>query len=144
MTLVEVAIGGALLALVAATAMGTLTVLNKNAVSTRIMTNGREVVQRNIEAAIATPFSTTNVPSILATTSASGSTWDDDGGGDNKVAIYTDRSGTASVLGVLTRIVTKEPNSLGADIRRVTFRLNYTLYGRNLSYEMTTIRAMDK
>ena len=44
----------------------------------------------------------------------------------------------------LLRIVTAEPNTLSADIRRVTFRLSYMIYGRNLSYELTTIRAKDQ
>jgi prepilin-type N-terminal cleavage/methylation domain-containing protein len=52
MTLVEIAIGVAVLGLVAAAAIATLMVLNKNAVSTRIMTNAREIVQRNIEGAV--------------------------------------------------------------------------------------------
>ena len=64
MSLVEVSIAVALLGLVAAAALASLMALNKNAVSTRVMTGAREVVQRNIEAAIGAPFnSTTNRPS---------------------------------------------------------------------------------
>lgn len=141
-TLVEVAIGAALIALIATAAIIALVLLNKNAVSTRIMTNAREIVQRNIEAAVGTPFTATNIPPILAP--ATNAVWDDDGGGDNLETIYTSRDGTAKVTGTLLRTVAAEPNSVGADIRRVTFRLNYSLYGRPLSYEMTTIRAVDK
>ncbi len=141
-TLVEIAIGAALLGLIASSAIVSLTLLNKNAVSTRIMTNAREIVQRNIEAAIGTPFTSTNVPPILAT--ATNAVWDDDGGGDNLETIYTSRDGTTKVTGTLLRTVTAETNAVGADIRRVTFRLNYSLYERQLSYEMTTIRAVDK
>lgn len=146
MTLVEIVIGAALLALIAATAIGSLVILNKHAVSSRIMSNAREIVQRNIEAAVGAPFSTTNVPAILATTSASGAVWDDDGGSDNKETIYVSRDGSVQVLGTLTRKVTIEPNALDSDnrIRRVTFHLDYSLYDRPLSFEMTTIRAMDK
>ena len=92
MTLVEIAIGVAALGLVAAAAIASLMILNKNAVSTRIMTNVREIVQRNIETAVGVPFTSGSVPSILATTSASGTAWDD--GNGNPVPIYTSRDGT--------------------------------------------------
>jgi hypothetical protein len=108
------------------------------------MTNAREIVQRNIETAVGVPFSTANVPSILAITSASGSTWDEGVAGNNPVTLYASRDGTMKVTGTLLRIVTAEPNTLSADIRRVTFRLSYVIYGRNLSYELTTIRAKDQ
>lgn len=142
MTLVEIAIGVAVLGLVAAAAIATLIVLNKNAVSTRIMTNAREIVQRNIEGAVGAPFTSTSIPPILAT--ASGAVWDDDGGGDNLETIYTSRDGTAKITGTLLRTVQTEANAVGADIRRVTFHLDYSIFGRPMSYEMTTIRAMDK
>ncbi len=141
-TLVEVAIGTALIGLIASAAIVALILLNKNAVSTRIMTNAREIVQRNIEAAVGTPFTSTNVPPILAI--ATNAVWDDDGGGDNLETIYTSRDGTTKVTGTLLRTVAAETNTAGADIRRVTFHLDYPLYGRQLSYEMTTIRAPDK
>ncbi len=144
LTLVEVTVSVALLGLVCATALGTLTILNKNAVSTRLMTNAREVVQRNIETAIAVPFTSANVPAILAITPSSGVAWDEGIAGNNPVTIYTSRDGTMKMTGTLLRIVTAEPNAVSGDIRRVTFRLNYTLYGRNLSYQLTTIRANDQ
>ncbi len=85
-----------------------------------------------------------NVPAILALTSSSGSVWDDDGGGDNRETIYTSRDGSAKITGTLLRIVQAESNAVSADIRRVTFHLDYTVFGRAQSFEMTTIRAMDK
>ncbi len=108
------------------------------------MTNVREIVQRNIETAVGVPFSTGSVPAILATTSSSGQVWDEGIAGNNPVTIYTSHDGTMKVSGTLTRIVTAETNVPNADIRRVTFRLSYTLYGRNLAYELTTIRAKDQ
>ena len=148
MTLVEIAIGAAVLGLVAATAIACLTILNKNALSSRIVSSAREIVQRNIEAAVGSPFTTTSPPSngILNLTTASGAVWDESGG-SNPVTIYTSRDGTATITGTLTRTVVAEPNAVPAptpDIRRVTFRLDYTLLKRPLSYEMTTIRAVDK
>ena len=149
MLLLEIAVSVALLGVVFATVLGTLIILNRNASSNRLMTNAREIVQRNIETAVGVPFSTSSVPSILALTSASGQVWDN-GEGD-PVPIYQSsdwddnaKTGSMKITGTLLRIVTAEPNTLSADIRRVTFRLSYTLYGRNLSYELTTIRAKDQ
>ncbi len=142
LTIVETAIAVAILGLVAAAAIATLIILNKNATSARLMTNAREIVQRNIEAAIAAPFSTGNIPAILAP--ATDAVWDDDGGGDNLETIYLSRDGTARITGTLLRTVSAETNAAGADIRRVTFHLDYSVFGRALSYEMTTLRAMDK
>ena len=144
LTFVEIAVSVALLGVVFATVLGTLIVLNRNATSTRLMTNAREIVQRNIEAAMGVPFSTSNVPSVLALTSSSGQVWDEGITGNDPVTVYASRDGTLKVTGTLTRIVTAEANSLGADIRRVTFRISYTLYGRNLSYQLTTIRSKDQ
>ena len=144
MTIVEIAIGVAILGIVAAGALASFIALNKNAVRTRIMTNAKEVVQRNIETAMGLPFTTASTPTILATTGTSGAVWDDDGGGDNLITIYTSRDGTQKITGTLTRIVTAEPNSAGADVRRVTFHLDYSIFGVPANYEITTIRAIDK
>ena len=144
MTIVEIAIGMALLGLVAAAAIAALTVLNKNAASTRVMSNAREIVQRNVEAAMGSPFTSSTEPNILKITSTSGSTWDD-AGGTGQVTIYTSRDGTGPMVqGTLTRTVTTEANTPSADIRRVQFRLSYSLFNRPMTYQMTTIRAMDK
>jgi prepilin-type N-terminal cleavage/methylation domain-containing protein len=145
MTLVEIAIGVAVLGLVTSAAIASLMVLNKNAVSTRIMTNASEIVQRNIEAAIGAPFTSTSVPSILAITSSSGAVWDDDAGSDNQETIYMSRDGTGpTVKGTLTRTVTAETADANSPIRRVKFSLSYTLFGRPMTYEMITLRAVDK
>jgi prepilin-type N-terminal cleavage/methylation domain-containing protein len=147
LTLVEVAIAVALLGLVAAAAIAALMSLNKNAVATRVMTNAREIVQRNIENAIAAPFNSSSEPNILKITNASGVVWDD-AGGTGTVNVYTSRDGTSTVTGVLKRIVVAETNPVSADLRRVTFHLDYpasgAFLGRTFSYEMTTIRAMDR
>lgn len=143
-TIVEIAIGGAMLALVATGAFASLIVLNKNAVRTRIMTNAKEIVQRNIEAAVGLPFTAASVPPILAPTSTSGAVWDDEGDGDNLETIYISRDGTQKMTGTLLRTVLIEPNAVGADVRRVTFHLDYSIFGKAASYEMTTIRAPDK
>jgi prepilin-type N-terminal cleavage/methylation domain-containing protein len=147
-TLVEIIIAIALLGLVATTAIATLMILNKNAVSTRIMTSAREIVQRNIEAAVGPAFAPGSPPAngILNLTSASGAVWDENGG-SNPVTIYTSRDGTPTITGTLTRTVLAEPSAVPAptpDIRRVKFHLDYSLFGRAMSYEMTTLRSVDK
>jgi Flp pilus assembly protein TadG len=147
-TLVETSIATALLGLVAATAITTLMILSKNAVSTRVMTSAREIVQRNIEAAVGPPFTTISPPvnGILNLTGPSGAVWDENGG-TNPVTVYTNRDGTPTVTGTLTRTVLAEPSAIAAptpDIRRVKFHLDYSLFGRAMSYEMITLRAVDK
>jgi hypothetical protein len=55
------------------------------------------------------------------------------------------RDGTdSSVKGTLTRTVTAETADANSPIRRVKFSLSYTLFGRPMTYEMITLRAMDK
>lgn len=144
-SLVEVVIAVVLLAIVSVGAIQAMVLMNRKAAATRVMTTAKEVVQRNVEVAMTAPFTATNVPAILGTTSSSGVIWDDDGGAANTVALLTSRDG-ANVLvsGTLRRIVVAEPNALSADIRRVTFRINYTLFNRAMSYEIATIRAQDR
>jgi hypothetical protein len=118
--------------------------MNHKAATYRILTNARAVVQRNIDTALAVPFSSGVQPAILAITPASGAIYDDDGNGDNLVNVAVQRSGsTALVSGTLTRIVTAEPNPDGADVRRVTFRIDYNYRARPFRYEMTTLRSSD-
>lgn len=141
MTILEIAIGVALLGLIAASAIAALTVLNKNAASTRVMSNAREIVQSSIEQAIGVPWpqpSPPEEPEILAK-----------GNKQQEVAIYKSRDwddatdkGSLKVTGTLESTVTEEASM--SSIRRVNFRLSYTLFKRPMSYEMTTIRARDK
>ncbi len=144
MSLVEIAIAVALLGLVVTAAIATLITLNKNAVGARVMTSAREVVQRNIETAIGVPFNSSTEPNILKVTTTTGGELWDDAGGTSPVNIYASRDGTTSITGTLKRLVVAEPNPVSADLRRVTFNLDYTMYGRKLSYQMSTIRAMDR
>ena len=118
--------------------------LNNKAAAMRTLNNARAIVQRNIDTALSVSFSASLQPAILATTSASGVVFDDDGGGDNLVTIVNPKtSAGTTVKGTLTRIVTAQANSDGADIRRITFRINYTIRGRAYSYSMTTLRGSD-
>ena len=126
-----------------AAGIAALVQLNKKAVSLRTINNARAVVQRNIDTALGVPFNRAVQPAVIAITSAAGVIYDDDGGGDNLVDIVQPRSDGPTIRGTLRRIVVAEPNADGADIRRLTFRLDYTLLGRPYTFEMATIRAMD-
>ncbi len=117
-------------------------VMNRRAAASRLLTNARVIVERNIAQALSVPFTTTAQPAILATTVAAGVTYDDDGNGDNQVNLMVqDSSGTVQIKAVLTRIVTAVANPENADLRRVTFRVAYAYRTKNYTFEMTTVRA---
>jgi len=142
--LVQVIVAMGMIVVCGAGALRALIEMNRNAAAMRALAQARAIVQRNIDSALGVPFDATNSPAVLAITASSGSVYDDDGGGDNLVNISVGRSGTGAVArGTLTRIVTAQSNPDNADIRRVTFRLNYTFGPRPYSFEMTTIRAKD-
>ena len=143
-TLVQVMIATAIIVIVGLASVQALVLMNRKAATMRLLNNARAVVQRNIDTAMGVPFSTSIEPAILVTTSASGSVYDDDGGGDNLVNIALLRAGTSAWLkGTLTRIVVAETNADGADIRRITFNVSYVYRGKTFTYGMTTIRNKD-
>lgn len=119
-----------------------LTVMNRKAAVMRTMNNALAILQRNIDTALGVPFTTSGaVPAILAIGSGP---YDDDGDGDLNVPVVVARNGTSRVVtGTLTRTVTAEPNPVGADIRRVTFTLNWAYRGRPYTASMTTLRTND-
>ncbi len=143
-TLVEVIIACGIIVISFGTMMQVLLQLNRQAILSRVQTSARMVVQRNIDQALAEKFTVSVIPSILAITSASGVTWDDDGGGDNRVSITVQNgTTTATTLGTLTRTVTAIANANGADVRLVRFSVAYNYRGRPYTYSATTIRSRD-
>ena len=117
---------------------------NRIAAASRVLTGARAVVQRNIDTALTVTFSQTSQPAILAITPTSGQVYDDDGGFDNTIQIAVQDNGTMVVAaGVLTRTVTAVANPDSADIRQITFRLDFTYRGRAESISMSTMRAID-
>lgn len=142
--LVQVIMAMGIIALCGAAGLRALIEINRKAAAMRTMNQARAIVQRNIDSALGIPFNKTLCPAILAFTGSTGTTYDDDGNGDNLENITVGRSGVGAVVkGTLTRIVTAEPNPDSADIRRITFRLTYGYRLKTYTYEMTTIRAMD-
>jgi type II secretory pathway pseudopilin PulG len=144
LALVEAMVACAIIAFTFAGVMYSMTIVNRRAILSRIQTNARAVVQRNIDRALSEKFTIQISPSILATTTTSGSTWDDDGGGDNKVSVVTENStGTIVIPGTLTRTVTSITNTAGAELRQVTFSLAYSWRGNNYTYKASTTRSRD-
>lgn len=140
--MVEALVACVLLAVACITTTQSLSVSNHRAAAARLRVNAQAVAQRNLTAALNAPFSATQVPAILAITGAGGAVYDDDGKGDGKVNLMVQENGGPSVItGVLTRTVQAIPNAEGADIRRVTFRVDYTYRGKNYSYEVQTVRT---
>jgi hypothetical protein len=121
-----------------------LLIANRFAAAGRVLTAARAVVQRNIDTALTTSFTQASTPAILATTPATGTVYDDDGGGDNTVQISVQDNNTAVVAsGVLTRTVLSYSNTDNAVILQVTFSLTYSYRGRTETLSMTTFRARD-
>lgn len=139
--LVQVIIAMGMIALCGAAGLRALIEMNRKAAAMRTLSQARAIVQRNIDSAMGVTFNASLCPGILALTS--GSTYDDDGGGDNLVNVSVGRSGNSVVKGTLTRTVTAVANPDNADIRKITFNLSYTYRLKTYNFAMTTIRAMD-
>lgn len=153
--LIEVVVASALTIMVAVAITHLFLTSTKIASSNRVLTAARAIVQRNLDNAMALRWDSSTVPSILAITSGA-IVYDDDGvtkdaDGNvltNKVSLVaqTNSDGTQTftvIPGTLTRQVVAVSNTLGANIRRITFRLTYTFQGRNQTVEMSAIRAID-
>ena len=142
--LMEVMIASAVLVMTIVGATQALLTANRLSASSRVLTGARAVVQRNIDTALTVTFTKVSIPAILAITTTGGSVYDDDGGFDNTIQIAAqDNGGIVLASGVLTRIVTAVTNADSADIRQVTFKLDYIYGGRAQSVSMTTMRSID-
>lgn len=148
---VEAVIAFGLVMMTAVVSTQALLTANRLAAANRVMTAARAVVQRNIDSAMSVRFDSTVVPPMLGITSASGVTYEDDNingaSTDAQVDLLTEKDdyGGTQILvkGTLKRIVTAVSNTQGADIRQVTFQLNYVFQNRNYVVEMTTLRTID-
>jgi hypothetical protein len=144
---VEVLVAMGLVMLIAVSTTQALLVTNTLAARNRVMTAARAVVQRNIDAALSVPWDSDNPePAKLAVTADTGQVDDDDGSSDNAVNLITLRRNSGDLIilqGTLTRIVTKVTNPKGADIRKITYRVNYKFLRKDYAVEMTTFRTID-
>ncbi len=140
--------GAMIITLYATEAIPALMTMNRNATSNRLITAAKEVVNRNIEAADAVPFTSSSVPAILAVTSGTVAC------GDyaytsltNPMPLVTATNGSAIISGTLSRCVTLWNASDSTDnpnTRRITFTFNYKFVNRTFSYSATTLRAPDQ
>lgn len=143
-TLIEVVVAATILCVVALVSIQAMLLSNRWAATSRLKTNARTVVQRNIDRALTLPFSASQVPALLAITSASGEVYDDDTTNNGLVEVMVQTAGgTVIVPGTLTRTVTAVTNTENADIRRVTFSVAYTYRNRSHTYQMETLRTRD-
>ena len=141
-TLIEVFVAMMAAVLIGSGAVASLLASERLSARMRVLTNARIILQRKINSALGVSFTTTSTPDILSITSASGVVFNDNGAPQQYIAVL--RSGsTPIVTGTVTRIVTAEPNPDNADIRRVTFRIDYTYLSLPSSFSMTTVRAKD-
>lgn len=146
--LIEVIVALALLTLVVVSSTQALVQANRQSAGMRILTAARGIVQRNIDTALTVVWNGSVEPAILVVTPNSGTLYDDDAppasNTDNFVQIAVMQDGTtATVPGRLWRTVTAVANPENAQIRQVTFRLDYTYLSRSYSVAMVTDRAMD-
>ena len=147
-SLVEIMMATAIISLYATAAVPALLTMDQNAASSRVITAAKEIVDRNIEAAVAVPFVSSSVPAILAVTSGTVACGDYAYPGvTNPIAVITNASGAPLVTGTLYEYValwnssdpTDNPNT-----RRVTFTINYTVFHRPQTYTASTLRAPDQ
>ena len=153
-TLMEVMFAMMVVILLGASMINSLMFCERFAARTRLYTNARAIVQRNLDAATGVLFTgTTTTPAILSTTSSAGTVCDDDGGTGVPVEnIQVLKSGTnVLVTGTLTRFVTNESvyvssaavSDTSAVVLRVTFQVNYNYLAHDYSYAETTLRSVD-
>jgi hypothetical protein len=146
--LIEVVVALALLTLLVVASTQAMVQANRQSAGMRTMTAARAIVQRNIDTALTVGWNFAVEPPILALTPATGTPYDDDAppasNTDNVVQIAVMEDGaTTTVPGTLWRTVTAVPNPEGAQLRTVTFRLDYTYLSRPYSVQMVTERAID-
>lgn len=146
--LVEAVVALGLLTLMVVSSTQAMMQANRQSAITRTMTAARGIVQRNIDTALTVGWTFDTEPSILALTPALGTPFDDDAppasntDGVVQIAVMEDGA-TTTIPGILSRTVTAVANADGANIRKVTFRLDYNYLSRPYSVEMATLRAID-
>ncbi len=126
--------------------IGGLITAQRYAAATRLSTNARLLLQRHLDTALNVKFTSASTPSILELTSGEkGEIYTEleqsiDG---VTIPIAMDNHGGAFVSGTLWRKVVSEPNPVNADIRRVTFTIEYHFQGRDHSLSLSSIRSRD-
>jgi len=149
-SMLEVIASMVITVIVASAVIATLLNSQTFAARTRLMTNARLIVQRNVETALGIAFTSVSQPDMLKKTeNANGEIFRENGGQSDTMTVAITGDGDTVVEGTLRRIVTelrddeKPADARTAAIRRVVFRIDYQYLGRDYSYELSTIRAQD-
>jgi len=143
-TFTEIMVALAVLLILGSGTIAGLLAAQRYAASSRVLTNARVIVKRNIDTALGVKFSSVDTPPILALTGSNGDAYNGEGNGSPAtIPILVNSGSTTLVSGTLTRTVTELSNPQDLVIRRVTFRIDYRFDGRDQSYSMTTLRSQD-
>ena len=162
-TLMELLIAGSVAVILGVAVVETLLITEKVSAQTRLMTNARVIVQRNIDSAMGATFTgtTTGVaglcPLMLYQTSTTGTICDDDSGSQTEnISVLLSGTSNTFVTGTLTRIVqpiTLFPSDVVASgtpvVLQVTYQVDYDYglrtYGKHshFTYSETTLRSQD-
>jgi prepilin-type N-terminal cleavage/methylation domain-containing protein len=139
-TLVELLIAAAALALVSGVAISGLTMLNTRAAIERNQSSAKELCQQAIEQALALPFDPpTTVPAIF------GGTWPPSVSGTStapeNVQLYVQKENENTVIVQGTRTNTVALADSTTNLIQFTTRVDYSYRGKNYKYEMYTLRA---
>ncbi len=151
-TLLETLFAGCILVVFALGTAVTFNVMNRLASNTRVAVAAQNVVRSYIDEAMASDFTPTSTPAILATTTTGA---DIDGDGEEDGVLYassvplivTRDSKTSGVQNsVVTGNVYRQCITANASlgIQRVTFLIRYTLRGRNYYYRVAALKAREK
>lgn len=150
-TLIEVYVAVGISILLGAAILDGLLQCMSYTASSRLMTNARAIVHRNVDAAAGVSFpSASSAPSLLMATAGSWSVCEDDGGAVPGITAeniqISGSNNSVVVTGTLSRMVTQEnvPESSSAQVYRVTFKVDYAFLSKNYSYSETTLRAVDQ
>lgn len=156
-TLVELMIMLSIVALIGMSAMDVLLICERVSAVSRLYTNARVVVQRNLDNATGVLFTGTGTsvaPVVLQITSSSGVVCDDDAGSPlENISVLLSGTGNILVSGTLSRKVTILPaSSFASDVvtagvppvvMQVQFQIDYDYRSRHYTFSETTLRSQD-
>ena len=154
--LLEILVGGAVLAIFAISANYAMSVFNRNATVNRNYVAAEAIVRNYIDQALSADWTPDSTPAILTDTSAAtGTSTDRDGDGEADGELYvanvplittrdslTGNSQNSVIAGNLYRQVTIVDATL--KIARVNFTLVFTCRNKSYSYRLATLKAQDQ
>ncbi len=154
--MLEVLVGGAVLAIFAVTANYAMSIFNRNATINRNYLAAEAIVRNYLDQALAADWTPDSTPAILTdTSSATGASTDRDGDGEADGELYianvplittrdslTGNNQNSVIAGNLYRQVTVVDAAL--KIARVNFTLVFTYRNKSYSYRLATLKAQDQ